>query len=87
MLEGLRARIVPISGGRDSAFVLHQIVRKYDMRALALTVGSGAIMPEGYRNIARVTEALGVDHVWLEDEKQIRTARKNTQHSEGGASK
>jgi hypothetical protein len=35
-------------------------------------------MPEGYRNIARVTEALGVDHVWLKDENQVRTAQKNT---------
>lgn len=70
--------IVPISGGRDSAFVLHQMVRKYGMRVLALTVDSGAIMPEGYRNIARVTEALGVDHVWLKDENQVRTAQKNT---------
>jgi len=70
--------IVPISGGRDSSYVLHQMVKKYDMRVLALTVDSGAIMPEGYRNIERVTSALGVDHVWIKDEKQIETARKNT---------
>jgi len=70
--------VVPISGGRDSAFVLHQVVRKYGMRALALTVDSGAIMPEGHRNIARITQALGVDHVWLRDEKQVETAQRNT---------
>lgn len=70
--------IVPISGGRDSAFVLHQIVRKYGLRVLALTVDSGAIMPEGVRNIERITEVLGVDHVWLRDENQIKTAQKNT---------
>ena len=84
VLDGFRGKgakydcIVPISGGRDSTFVLHQMVRKYRMRALALTVDSGAIMPEGYRNIAKVTETLGVDHIWLKDEKQIRTAQKNT---------
>lgn len=70
--------IVPISGGRDSSFVLHQIVKKYGMRALALTVDSGAIMPEGIRNIKTVTEALGVDHVWLRNENQVKTAQKNT---------
>ena len=70
--------IVPISGGRDSSFVLHQMVKKYKMRVLALTVDSGAILPEGYRNIKRVTEVLNVDHVWLKDEKQIETARQNT---------
>jgi hypothetical protein len=70
--------IVPISGGRDSAFVLHQIVKKYGMNVLALTVDSGALLPEGYRNIKRITEVLNVDHVWLKDEKQIKTAQENT---------
>lgn len=70
--------IVPISGGRDSSYTLHQIVRKYRMRALALTVDSGAIMPEGYRNIDKIVKALGVDHVWLKDEKHIATAQRNT---------
>ena len=70
--------IAPISGGRDSAFTLHQIVKKYGMRTLALTVDSGAIMPEGHRNIKRITEALGVDHVWIRDEKHIKIAAENT---------
>jgi glucosamine--fructose-6-phosphate aminotransferase (isomerizing) len=70
--------LVPISGGRDSAFVLHQITKKYRMRVLALTVDSGAIMPEGYRNIEQITKALSVDHVWLRDEKHIKTAQENT---------
>ena len=69
--------IVPISGGRDSAFTLHQIVKKYGVRTLALTVDSGAIMPEGYRNIKTITDALKVDHVWIMDENHIRTAKKN----------
>ena len=69
--------IVPISGGRDSAFVLHQMVRKYGMRVLALTVDSGAITADGYRNIERIKETLSVDHVWIRDEDQIKTARKN----------
>ena len=70
--------IAPISGGRDSTFVLHQLVKKYKMRVLALTVDSGAILPEGYRNIKRITEVLNVEHVWLKDEKQIETAQQNT---------
>jgi len=70
--------LVPISGGRDSSFVLCQMVKKYKMRPLALTVDSGAIMPEGYRNIQRITEVLNVDHVWLKNENHIKTAQKNT---------
>lgn len=70
--------LVPVSGGRDSTYVLHQMVRKYRMRVLTLTVDSGAIMPEGRRNIEQVTKVLSVDHVWLKDEKQIKTAKENT---------
>lgn len=69
--------LVPISGGRDSTFVLHQMVKKYRMRVLALTVDSGAITLEGYRNIRRVAEVLNVDHVWLRDENHIKVAKKN----------
>ncbi len=70
--------LVPISGGRDSSFTLYQIVKKYGMRSLAITVDSGAITPEGYRNIEKVTKALEVEHVWLKDENQIKTAQNNT---------
>ncbi len=69
--------IVPISGGRDSSFVLHQMVKKYKMRVLALTVDSGFILPEGLGNIKTVTKALNVPHVWLRDEKKIKTAQQN----------
>lgn len=69
--------IVPISGGRDSSFVLHEMVKTYRMRALALTVDTGAILPEGYANIQKITQTLQVPHVWLKDEEQIRTAKEN----------
>ncbi|MCW4049046.1 MAG: hypothetical protein NWE89_04840 [Candidatus Bathyarchaeota archaeon] len=70
--------IAPISGGRDSAYVLHQMVKKYNMRVQTLTVDSGFITTEAYRNIETITDNLGVDHVWLRDEKQIAQARRNT---------
>jgi glucosamine--fructose-6-phosphate aminotransferase (isomerizing) len=70
--------IVPISGGRDSAYTLHQMVKKYGMRTLALTVDSGAIMPEGHRNIDRIVKALGVNHVWLKDDEHLKSAKRNT---------
>jgi hypothetical protein len=69
--------LVPISGGRDSSFVLNQIVRKYKMRVLALTVDSGAITPEGYRNIEKIMQVLNVGHVWIKDENHIGTAKRN----------
>lgn len=70
--------LVPISGGRDSSFVLHHIVNKYRMSCLAITVDSGAMTQEGYRNIEKTTKALGVEHVWLKDEGHIKKAQENT---------
>jgi hypothetical protein len=49
------------------------------MRTLALTVDSGAILPEGYANIESITKALGVNHVWLKNENHIKTATKNVE--------
>jgi len=70
--------LVPISGGRDSAFVLHQLVKKFRMKVMTLTVDSGFILPEGLRNIERIVEVLGVPHIWLRDDKAVETARRNT---------
>ena len=70
--------LVPISGGRDSSYILYQIVKKFKMRSLAITVDSGAITPEGYCNIEKVTKSVGVEHVWLKDENHVVKARKNT---------
>jgi tRNA(Ile)-lysidine synthase TilS/MesJ len=44
--------IAPISGGRDSTYVLHQMVTSYNMRVLALTVDSGFITEDAYRMLS-----------------------------------
>lgn len=69
--------IVPISGGRDSTYVLYKIIKEYDMRALAITYDSGFITPEGHRNVKRVIDALKVDHFTIRNEDKIRIAKRN----------
>ena len=69
--------IVPLSGGRDSTYVLYQIATQYKMRAMALTVDSGFILPEGIQNIENVTKTLQIPHVWLRDTKKIKVATRN----------
>ena len=70
--------LVQLSGGRDSAFVLHQIVKKYKMNALAVTCDFGATTPEGIRNIKRMVDILGIDHVWIRsDREKIRQSKEN----------
>jgi len=69
--------LVPISGGRDSAFVLHQMVKKYKTRVKAITVDSGFTFDEGYRNLRVMTEKLNIPHVILKNEKRIKVAKRN----------
>ena len=69
--------IVPISGGRDSSFVLYNIVEKFNARVLTLTVDSGFITDEGYKNITSITEALDVKHIWIKNDKKNEISMKN----------
>ena len=69
--------LIPFSGGRDSAFVLHQMIKKYKMNVLSITVDSGFMTKEGYRNIETVTKKLNVEHVWIKDEKKADIAKEN----------
>ena len=54
--------IVCYSGGKDSTYVLRQVVREHKLRPLAFTIDNGFIAEESKRNIDRVTSNLGVEH-------------------------
>ncbi|MCD6599816.1 MAG: 7-cyano-7-deazaguanine synthase, partial [Dehalococcoidia bacterium] len=62
--------IVTISGGRDSAYVLHQIVKKYQMNVLAVTFDNGLLTPEAHRNWRHFQDALGVRHHVIQAKKE-----------------
>lgn len=68
--------LVPVSGGRDSAFVLYKIVKEYDMRTVAITIESWSTK-EAIRNLKKMTQILNVKHVFLKDEKSLNKARQN----------
>jgi len=69
--------IAAISGGRDSSFVLYYLVKNYNLRILALTVDSGFITKEGYRNIEKVVDKLKVNHVFIKNEKKKKISLEN----------
>jgi 7-cyano-7-deazaguanine synthase in queuosine biosynthesis len=54
--------IVCYSGGKDSTYVLRQVVREHRLRPLAFTIDNGFIAEESKRNIDRVTSNLAVEH-------------------------
>lgn len=69
--------IAAISGGRDSSFVLYNLVKNYNLRILALTIDSGFITKVGYRNIEKVVDKLKVDHIFIKNEKKNRIILEN----------
>lgn len=66
MLEAARGRggrfdcLVPVSGGRDSAYALLKVVRDYGLRALAVNYRNPFTDPLALRNIRRMVDRLGV---------------------------
>jgi hypothetical protein len=63
--------IVTLSGGRDSTFVLYQLVKVYNMRVLAVTYDNGLLTEEAYRNMQRITEKLNVEHIVIKANKEV----------------
>lgn len=55
--------ILCYSGGKDSTFLLHMLRTQYNMDVLAFTMDNGFISPQAFRNISKVVDKLGVDHV------------------------
>ncbi len=55
--------IVPISGGKDSAFQLHVLVNVYKMTPLAVTFSHNWYTETGKYNLENILEKLSVDHI------------------------
>lgn len=55
--------IVPISGGKDSAFQLHVLVKKYGVKPLAVTFNHNLYSETGKYNLWNILEKLNVDHI------------------------
>lgn len=55
--------IVPFSGGRDSCYGLHLIVKDLEMKPITYTYDWGMVTDLGRRNISRMCAELGVENI------------------------
>jgi glutamine---fructose-6-phosphate transaminase (isomerizing) len=55
--------IVPFSGGRDSCYALHLIVKELKMKPVTYTYDWGMVTDLGRRNISRMCAELGVENI------------------------
>lgn len=57
--------IIPVSGGKDSFFQTHIIKTVYGLNPLLVTYNGNNYTPTGLRNLQRMREAFGVDHIFF----------------------
>ena len=55
--------VVPVSGGKDSYFQVHALKEEFGMNPLLVTYDGNNWTDVGWRNMVRMREAFGVDHV------------------------
>jgi len=55
--------ILPFSGGRDSCYGLHLVVKELKMRPITYTYDWGMVTDLGRRNISRMCSELGVENI------------------------
>lgn len=67
--------IVPFSGGRDSCYGLHLIMKELKMKPITYTYDWGMVTDLGRRNISRMCAELGVENIIVADD--IAKKRKN----------
>ncbi|WP_455884530.1 hypothetical protein [Pseudomonas spelaei] len=60
--------IVPFSGGRDSCYGLHLIVKELEMNPVTYTYDWGMVTDLGRRNISRMCAELGVENIIVADD-------------------
>lgn len=69
--------IIPLSGGRDSCYMLHYTVKELGLKPVAYTYDWGMVTDLARRNIQRMCSELGVEHILISAD--ITQKRKNVQ--------
>jgi len=63
--------LVPISGGKDSTYVLYLAKEKYHLNVLCYTLDNGFMSDIAKENIERTIKKAGVDHVWYRNGEEM----------------
>jgi glucosamine--fructose-6-phosphate aminotransferase (isomerizing) len=64
--------IVPFSGGRDSCYGLHLIMKELKMKPITYTYDWGMVTDLGRRNISRMCAQLGVENIIVADDISLK---------------
>lgn len=64
--------IVPFSGGRDSCFGLHLIVKELGLTPITYTYDWGMVTDVGHKNIELMTKSLGVENITIKADHHLK---------------
>lgn len=62
---------VGISGGKDSVYVLDQLIKKYRLKVKAFTMDNGFLTDAAKRNIDRLVDGYAVEHEYIDYEREL----------------
>ncbi|MBI5144794.1 MAG: hypothetical protein HZA27_01250 [Candidatus Omnitrophica bacterium] len=62
------------SGGKDSSYMLYNLIKKYKLRVLAFTLDHGFLSDEAFFNIRKVVTKLKVDSIIYRPSRELITA-------------
>jgi hypothetical protein len=63
--------LVPLSGGKDSTYILYLAAKVYNLKVLAMTYDNGLFSQTALDNIDRALEITGVKHVFCKTDVEI----------------
>ena len=64
--------LVPLSGGKESSYILDVLVKEYDMKVLAFNFNNGFQHHDAVRNIENLVDNLGVDlHIYRPSQEML----------------
>jgi len=69
--------LVPVSGGKDSIYIMYLLKKKYNLKCLAVTWDNGFLSDTARENIKNACEILDIDHIYygLSKQKMIKLYR------------
>lgn len=63
--------LVPLSGGKDSTYILHLAVNIYKLKVIAMTYDNGFLTPIALENIDKAIKISKVDHVFYRPNLEV----------------
>jgi hypothetical protein len=68
LLEEVRGKgsydvLVGWSGGKDSTYILARLLEEFKVRVLAFTFDNGFVSKQAFRNMEKLSDSLGIDHI------------------------